>query len=118
MPTAATVVPLTPNSSDQCAIISWTLAAGETGDAVEHANLSDRTVEFGGTFGTATVEMRGSVAGTTYGTLTEPQGNPLSKTAYAIEAIAEVTRYIRPVVTGGNGTTAIVVSLIAKGSRG
>jgi hypothetical protein len=61
-----------------------------------------------------TVVIEGSIDGTNYVTLTDPQGNAISKTAAAIEEISEIVKFIRPRVTTGDGTTAIRVDLIAR----
>lgn len=99
-----------------CALVSWTLANGETGDAVELGNYRDRSVQVGGTFGVGgTVVIEGSNDGANYVVLTDPQGNAISKTAAAIEQITETTRYIRARVSAGDGTTAITVNIFAGG---
>src|SRR3990172_5842911 len=49
----------------------------------------DRTVQILGTIDTATVLFEGSLDGTNWATLTDPQGNPLSKTGVAIEGVQE-----------------------------
>jgi hypothetical protein len=96
-------------------VISWTLENGETGQALEMSGSINRTIQFSGTFGVGgTVVMQGSNDGTNYVTLTDPQGNAISKTAAAIEAIEEPTRYIRPSVTAGDGTTSLTCSLFLR----
>lgn len=96
-------------------IITWaSLAQGDDGQSYEMPGSSDRSVQIVGTFGGATVTIEGSIDGTNWATLTDPQGNAISKTATALEMVSEVTRYIRPNITGGDGTTALTVSLIAK----
>lgn len=73
---------------------------------------SVRSVQFTGTFGTGgTILLEGSNDGTNYVTLTDPQGNAISKTAAGIEAIEETTVYIRPRVSAGDGTTSLVATL-------
>ncbi len=95
-------------------IRQWALAQGDSGVAVDLPRFSDKAVQVAGTWGTAVVAIEGTIDGTTYATLTDPQGNALSFTADKIEAITELVRAVRPVVTGGNGTTALVVSLIGR----
>ena len=97
-------------------VVTWAaLANGDSGDPVELASHTDRSVQFVGTFDTSTVVWEGSNDGTNYVTLTDPQGNAISKAAAAIEAISEMTRYMRPRCTAGGATTAIVTTLFAKG---
>lgn len=99
-------------------LFEWTLANGETGDAVEFVGAPDRSVQLSGTFGSGgTVVIEGSIDGLTYATLTDPQGNALSVTAAKIEAITELVRYIRPRVTAGDGTTAIKINIVMRSAR-
>jgi hypothetical protein len=97
-------------------IVSWTpLANGDSGLPFAMPGFADRSVQVGGTFGAGgTVIIEGSIDGSNYIVLTDPQGNAISKTAAAIEAISEIVKLIRPRVTAGDGTTAITVTLIAR----
>lgn len=88
----------------------------DQGTAVPMSMSSDRSVQIEGTFGGATVLIEGSNDGVFWRTLTDPQGNPISKTSPSIEQISEITRYVRPSTTGGAGTN-LTVSLIMKGQR-
>jgi len=102
--------------------IEWLLGAGETGDACEGlSDLDDRSVQFSGTFSGATIAMKGS---NTKADLFEP----LMDTGYVLIAgindgsrklrqIVEYTHRIRPEVSGGDGSTAILISLVAKRKR-
>jgi hypothetical protein len=89
----------------------------DTGTAIEMPQLSDRSVQFSGTFGTATVILQGSNNGTDWVTLADGQGNAISKTAAAIEQIAEFTRYIRPNTSGGGGGVVIAVTVFGRGQE-
>ena len=51
--------------------------------------------------------------GTNWQTLTDPQGNVISKTSASIEAITEATRFVRPRVSAGDGTTSLAVVMSA-----
>lgn len=96
-------------------IATWTsMGDADTGLPVAMAGGSDRSVQFTGTFASATVVLQGSNDGSNYVTLTDPQGNTISKTAAGIEQISELTRYVRPVTSGGSGA-AVTVSLLIKG---
>ena len=106
-----------PDSMNQAvAIVTWTaMANGDTGSPLEMGNFSDRSVQVVGTFGAAgSVAVEGSLDGTNYSVLTDPQGNPLDITETKIEAVSELVRYIRPHVTAGDGTTALTVTILAK----
>jgi hypothetical protein len=97
-------------------VITWEgLLNGDVGSAIEMPGSHIRSVQIVGTFGVGgTVVIQGSNDGTNYVTLTDPQANNLSKTAAALESIQELTRYIRPEVTGGDGTTDLKVYLLVK----
>ena len=97
-------------------VVYWpNMANGDTGQAMEMFQYADRTVQVFGTFGAAgTATINGSLDGTNFPTLNDPNGNALSLTTAKIETVLEATRYIRPVVTG-DGTTSLTVYLQFRG---
>lgn len=97
-------------------VVSWTpLLNGDVGDQAEFPGASFRTAQITGTFGTGgTIQIQGSNDGTNWVVLTDPQGNAITKTAAGIEIVEEVTRYIRPAVTAGDGTTSLTVTLLLR----
>lgn len=84
---------------------------------VPGAGGNDRSVQITGTFGDNTVVLQGSNDGTNWVTLSDPQGNAISKTAAAIEAVLEYTRMVRPTCTATGTGTDLVVTMIVRGSR-
>lgn len=107
-----------PGGHRNAVLITWaTLANGDDGTPYEGADFADRTVQITGTFGAGgSITFEGSNDGTNYVALTDPQGNAVTKTAAAIETLEETPRYVRPRVTAGDGTTALVVTLFARRS--
>lgn len=97
---------------------TWTgLTGTDTGAAHSCPQLADKTVQISGTFATATVVIEGSNdGGSTWFTLTDPQGNNISKTAAAMETIAENPQMIRPKLTAGT-TDAINVTVISQSTK-
>lgn len=99
-------------------IVSWTpiTTANEVGSSEPLPGSHIKSVQFTGTFGAAaTITLEGSNDGSNWVVLTDPQGNSISKTAAAIEAIEEHTRYVRPkLASGGDGSTSITVTLFVK----
>lgn len=92
---------------------TWTgLATGDTGAPVENPTFSDRSVQVGGTFGGATCTIEGSNDGVTYFPLTDPAGVAIAMTSAGLKQILQVTRYIRPNVTGGAGVILNINLLI------
>lgn len=82
---------------------------------------SDKTVTIAGTFDSATVIIEGSndplsVAdgSANWFTLTDPQGNIISKSSAAIEQITENPLRIRARTSGGGGSQDVNVYLLAK----
>jgi len=100
-----------------CNMVIWSgLLNGDTGNAIQMPGAADRSIQISGTFGVGgSVTIQGSNDGTNFVALTDPQGNAITKTAAAIEQVSEVTRYIRPSVTAGDGSTSLVVSMLIRG---
>lgn len=96
--------------------ITWTgLLNGDDGAPVQMPGSNIRSIQFTGTFGSGgTIQIEGSNDGVNYVVLTDPQGNNISKTAGALEAITELTLYIRPRVTAGDGATNLSATLLIR----
>ena len=99
-------------------VILWeTLTTtNDTGSNLEMPGSSDRSVQVIGSFGAGgTLVIQGSNDnGTTWHTLNDPQGNALSFTTAKTEAVLELTRLIRPFISGGDGTTDLDVYMLVK----
>lgn len=97
-------------------VVAWAgLDSDDSGDPFEAPDAADRSVQITGTFGSGgTIVIQGSNDGTNYVTLTDPQGNAISKTSAGIEQIEEITRYIRPLVSAGDGTTSLAVTMLVR----
>lgn len=80
----------------------------------------DRSIQILGTFGAAaTVVWEGSIDGTTWATLTDPQGNAISKTAAGLEHCVEQVLYARPsLASGGDVDTDIDVHAVIRRPTG
>lgn len=92
-------------------IVTWAaMANGDVGLPVELVGFSDRSVQIIGTFGTGgNAKIEGSNDGTNYVVLSDPQGTALDATTARIKAVSELTRYFRPRISAGDGTTALTV---------
>jgi hypothetical protein len=101
--------------------IVWTgLLNGDDGDPVQQSGRGDRSVQVTGTYGAAgNVRIEGSNDGVNWVALADPQGTDLDIVAAdkQIEQIMEITKFIRPRVTAGDGTTNLTVTLFVKGVR-
>jgi len=101
---------------DPCHILTWaSMANGDSGQPLEMPGSADRTIQVNGTFGTGgNLRLEGSNDGVNYVVLTDPQGNALDITIAKIETITEITRYMRPRVTAGNGSTSLTVTMLVR----
>lgn len=120
----ATVTPtkagVKPYAGDNDSVtVTWAMVSAATdGIALSgYDDYADRTVQMVGTWGGATLVWEGSLDGTNFVALTDPQGNAISKTADALEAVSEAVPYIRPrLSTAGTGAT-ITAILYAKKAK-
>lgn len=95
--------------------VTWAnMPLDEVGLALPMAQYSDRSVQVTGTFGGATVTIEGSNDGVNYFTLVDPHGNNLSFVTSRLEAVLEMVLWVRPKVTGGDGTTDLTVTMGVK----
>jgi len=105
---------------DNTFLRQWAMPADEEGAGVALPRHADRSVQITGPFDGATLKIEGTIDGTTWGILTDPQGNDLTFTSYPagystkIEAISEATVAVRPKTTGGGGSTALVITLLSR----
>lgn len=110
---------LTGRESEGVSLIKWEgLAVNDTGKPFIFPRHTDRSVHVKGTFGAGGVcVIEGSLEKepTSYATLNDPQGNPLSISLEKIEAVLENATNFRPRVSAGDGTTLLdVYMLISK----
>jgi len=118
----ATINPTVARNGDHSVMYFTFEGLGTTdtvGAAIPFDEWADRTVQFTGTFGAAaTVIWEGSNDGVTWATLTDPQGNNISKTGAGIETVMEITRFARPkLLSGGDGSTDIDIIVLCRRSN-
>lgn len=111
----ATITDVSPTGNAK--LVSWSgLLNGDDGAAADWVNYSDRCFQVTGTFGAGgSCTIQGSNDGTNWAPLADPQGNALTFTSQKIEQALELPRFVRPVVTAGDGTTDLTVTLCMKG---
>ena len=119
MATVSLVETPVPSLYDNAWIAQWTplTSVNTIGSSYPMPGATIKSVQIEGTFDSATVVLEGSNDGTNWKTLTDPQGNAISKTAAAIEAIEENTRYVRPNSSGGGATQSITVTLLSRRNK-
>jgi hypothetical protein len=97
--------------------IVWSpIPNGDDGQPWDTQDYPDVSVQVTGTFGVGgslRIEGSNEATPTNWGTLADPQGTALDFTAAKIEQVLENVRWIRPRVTAGDGTTALVATLYA-----
>lgn len=87
--------------------VTWSgLLDTDTGEAFEGGDWVDRCVQVFGTFGTGgTCTIQGSNNGSNWNTLKDSFGTAIQFTSAGVAQVMEVTRYIRPNITAGDGST-------------
>lgn len=102
-------------NENRTATILWsTFTENDTGVAADCSAFPDRTVQVVGTFGGGTIRIEGSIDGTNYSVLHDPQGNALDITSATIKLIAENPKLIRPRATAGAGVNVTIGIQAAK----
>lgn len=103
--------------------VSWfSMPADSEGGHIEMPNHSDKTVQFYGIFGGASIKIQGSndervstdYASSAWYDLSDTSGNSVSKSSAGASVIMENPRFVRSIVTGGDGTTSINAVICAK----
>lgn len=111
----ATVQGIWTQNMNRTSTVSWSLfTENDTGSGADMSNFPDRTVQVSGTFGGGTVRLEGSVDGTNFGVLHDPQGNALDLTSAGLKLIAENPQLIRPRATAGSGMSVTIAIQGAK----
>lgn len=112
---------------DNAQYVTWTgllQSSSDVGEKFECPGAADRSVQLTGTLGVGgVVTMQGSnlaapsdvASSTDWSDLTDAQGNALTLTAIGmLKQVAEVTRWLRPRVTAGDGDTSLTVTAVAR----
>lgn len=119
----ATISPVVTEIAPDNSVISVVWSALTTTNAdgkwISAANFADRSIQFDGTFGAGgTIKFQGSNDTTNPPTnvfeLSDPQGNAIAKTGPSLEQVLEMTRWVRPFVSAGDGTTNLNAKLIIR----
>jgi len=118
-PTVAGAKPFTgAGTPGDGAVVVWNLTSADpVGDPVAgYEDYADRTVQFYGTWGGATAQLQGKLSDAAgYEPLSDPQGNAISKTANALEAVLEAVPITRAALSNvGVGASITVVLYVRK----
>ena len=106
-----------PSTNSKLAV--WTgLLNGDDGQPLQAFDYADNSIQFDGTFGVGgTISWQGSNDGANWFILNDLQVTAITKTAAAIEQVAEACVFLRPIVTAGDGTTTLNARLYARRGR-
>ena len=117
----ATVIPTSESihQNNDVVKITWSplTTADPDGNPISQVEYADRCVTLTGTFGGATAKFQGSNDGTNWFDLSDPQTNAISKTTAGMEQVVETPHYVRPLITGGDGSTAITCTMTARRNK-
>ena len=107
------------STSGRVRLATWSgLLNTDTGAPLDWTEYADRCLQVTGTFGAGgSCTIQGSNDGSNWSPLTDPQGNALTFTSQKIEQALELPRYVRPIVTAGDGTTSLVATLCMRRSN-
>lgn len=98
--------------------IEWAnLGQGDDGSWYMLGHYSDKCLHVYGTFGGATVTIQGSNQDSTPTSglgLTDPTQTAISMTSEGMKQVLENPLFIRPKITGGDGTTSLTARLVCR----
>lgn len=116
---AVTTTDLALTNDGSVKLLTWaSMANGDDGEPMASPEYADLAVQVTGTLGAGgTLLWEGSNDKTVWATLNNVQGTALSMTALGIKQVAERPLWIRPRVSAGDGTTALVATCLARRSN-
>lgn len=97
--------------------VEWTgLLQGDVGNWQLLGHYNDKCLHVYGTWGGATVTFEGSNEDTpaNQAGLTDPTQTAISMTSNSIKQVLENPLYVRPKITGGDGTTSLTARLVCR----
>lgn len=102
------------NTTNAAVQITWSgLLQGDNGDGIDYTHYLNKTFQVFGTFGGASITVQGSNDGTNWAALSDGQGATLSLTSSKpLRRSDDIPMFVRPVVSGGDGTTSLTVVCI------
>lgn len=115
----ATIKAVAVQLNDDAVRVTWSaILAGD--DCESYAGISeydDRSIQFRGTFGGGTIAFTGTDDEVEYETLNDTFGVAVSYGVKKLRQILEYVYAVKPALTGGDGTTSITATLVAKRKR-
>lgn len=116
MTSAVTVTDDTGAQDGAITIHTWAALtnASPDGAPVRCSQYAAMTIQVTGTFGAGTFVLQGSNDGTNWFTLNNRQAAAISSTAALLKDVAEQPLWVRPNVTGSDGSTSLIPVLVGR----
>lgn len=97
-------------------VATWTpLENGDSGSVLSNIGNRFATVQISGTFGVGgTISLQGSLDGVIYQTLLDNSGAAVTFTTAGMVTVRDIVSYYKPLVTAGDGTTALTCNLLVR----
>lgn len=112
-------IPITSGSVDLIGISWGPMKFGDVAVPIISGSIVDHSIQVEGTFGAGTsVTLSGSNDGQNYHALTDPYGTTVAINTAAIKQTTEVTSWIKPAITAGDGTESLTITVsVRRGYR-
>jgi hypothetical protein len=112
----ATLADMSLKGDRSAQVVTWTaLTEADSAAVLDLGEYEVDAVEFSGTFGGATIVLKGCVlsSGTMTG-LTDLGGTAISKTSAGWQTVREQPRYVQPVASGGTSQSLTITLLLRR----
>lgn len=112
--------PITFGDNGVVNISQWTpVLAGDDCEPIHAPGANERSIHVSGVFGAV---GKITILGTNeeldetpdWQVLTDPHGVPLEFTTGGLKNVGQITQYLKPAVSGGDGTTSLKITAVAK----
>lgn len=112
---AETRLDISDKGDGSAVLFVWTpVTEADTARAVQMPGYSARSIHVSGTFGGATVVLKGSNTGTNFFGLNDLQDTAFSVTQEGLEQIQETVRYYQPSASSGSSQSLTVTMLFTR----
>lgn len=110
---ACTLTDVSRNGDQSVLMATWAAAAAaDTFAPIKAGEYVSKSVQFSGTFNSATGVLKGSNTGANFFGLNSAAGSPISMASEALSNVLESPLYYQPTFSGGGGSQALVCSLL------
>jgi hypothetical protein len=109
-----TITRVAATNDDASILVTWAgLLNGDVGAPVAFPQHTVRSFQVTGTFGAGgSINAEGSNDGTNFAPVANQAGSAITLTAAGIKRVEDLTQFLRPNVTAGDGTTSLVATAL------